>query len=111
VSFGPWRFVTGTLVFFVVRFNDNALVDAPGADLYVFEVGPNIEGLRLAISQDGTTWTEAGVISGGTAEVDIARVAKAGERYRYVRVTDMKSARELLCIVHRSRLVLDCGRA
>jgi OOP family OmpA-OmpF porin len=70
----------GTLV---VHFNDNALVDVPGPDLYVFEVGPRIEGVLLAISPDGITWTEAGNISGGTAEVDIAKVAKPDEGYRY----------------------------
>lgn len=78
----------GTLV---VRFVDNALVDVPGPDLYVFEVGPRIEAMHLAISLDGMLWTEVGDISGGTAEVDIAKVAKAGERYRYVRVTDLKT--------------------
>jgi outer membrane protein OmpA-like peptidoglycan-associated protein len=79
----------GTLV---IRFNDNAAVDVPGPDLYVFEVGPNIEGVRLAISQDGASWLDAGNIAGGTAEVDIASVAKPGERYRYVKLTDVKSA-------------------
>jgi outer membrane protein OmpA-like peptidoglycan-associated protein len=79
----------GTLV---IRFNDNAAVDVPGPDLYVFEVGPNIEGVRLAISQDGASWIDAGNISGGTAEVDMASVAKPGERYRYIKLTDLKSA-------------------
>ena len=78
----------GTLV---VRFGDNALVDVPGPDLYVFEVGPAIEAMHLAISQDGMSWTEVGTIGGGTAEIDIAKVAKPGELYRYVKVTDLKS--------------------
>ena len=73
-----------------MRFTDNVLVDLAGPDLYVFEVGPAIEPMRLAISQDGTTWTEVGDISGGTAAIDIAKVAKPGERYRFVRVTDLK---------------------
>ena len=88
----PSNVVLGCAGTLVVRFNDNALVDVPGADLYVFEVGPAVEGLALAISTDAMTWTEAGRISGGTAEVDIAHVAKPGERYRYVRVSDLKSA-------------------
>src|SRR5690349_17224197 len=54
----------GTLV---VRFTDNVLHDVAGPDLYVFEVGPAIEPMKLAISPDGTTWTEVGNISGGTA--------------------------------------------
>jgi outer membrane protein OmpA-like peptidoglycan-associated protein len=76
----------------VVRFTDNVLVDVPGPDLYVFEVGPAVEPTRMAISQDGTTWVEVGDIRGGTAAVDIAKVAKAGDRYRFVRVTDLKRA-------------------
>jgi outer membrane protein OmpA-like peptidoglycan-associated protein len=76
----------------VVRFADNVLVDVSGPDLYVFEVGPAIEPTRLAISQDGTTWTEVGDVSGGTAAIDIAKVAKPGHRYRFVRVTDLKRA-------------------
>ncbi len=76
----------------VLRFVDNALVDVAGPDLYVFEVGPAIEPTRLEISRDGTTWTDVGAIRGGTAAVDIAKVAKPGEHYRFVRVTDLKRA-------------------
>ena len=77
----------GTLT---VRFADNALVDVPGADLYVFEVGPAVEATTLSISTDGETWTVVGDIRGGTAEVDIAKVVPAGASYRYVRLTDLK---------------------
>ena len=76
----------------VVRFADNVLVDVAGPDLFVFEVGSAVEPMRLAISQDGTTWTEVGDISGGTAAIDIAKTAKPGDRYRFVRVTDLKRA-------------------
>lgn len=79
----------GTLV---LRFTHNVLVDAPGPDLYVFEVGPAVEPTSLAISKDGQTWIEAGRIRGGTAEVDIQKVTKPGERYRFVRLTDLKSS-------------------
>jgi outer membrane protein OmpA-like peptidoglycan-associated protein len=79
----------GTLV---VRFTDNALVDAAGPDLYVFEVGPAIEPMQLAISKDGESWTDAGKIAGGTAEIDISSVAGPGERFSYARVTDLKRA-------------------
>jgi OmpA-OmpF porin, OOP family len=79
----------GTLT---VRFTDNVLHDVPGPDLYVFEVGPAIEPTQLAISPDGTAWVEVGNISGGTATVDIAKVVKPGDRFRYVRLTDLKRA-------------------
>ncbi|MEO8224567.1 MAG: OmpA family protein [Gammaproteobacteria bacterium] len=78
----------GTLV---VRFVDNVVVDAAGPDLYVFEVGPAVEAMQLAISRDGKTWIDVGKISGGTAEIDISRVAAPGERFEYVKVTDLKS--------------------
>lgn len=77
----------GTLT---VRFTDNVLHDVPGPDLYVFEVGPAIEPMKLAISPDGESWIEVGNISGGTATIDIAKAVKPGERFRYVRVTDLK---------------------
>jgi OOP family OmpA-OmpF porin len=77
----------GTLT---LRFSDNALVDVAGADLYVFEVGPAVEATSLSISPDGEAWTEVGTIRGGTAEVDIAKVAAPGASYRYVRLTDLK---------------------
>jgi outer membrane protein OmpA-like peptidoglycan-associated protein len=76
----------------ILRFTHNVLVDAAGPDLYVFEVGPAVEPTALAISVDGKTWVEAGKIRGGTAEVDIQKVAKPGERFRFVRLTDLKSS-------------------
>jgi outer membrane protein OmpA-like peptidoglycan-associated protein len=56
----------------------------------VFEVGPAIEPTQLAISPDGETWTDVGSISGGTATVDISKVVRPGDRFRYVRVTDLR---------------------
>ena len=73
-----------------LRFTDNALVDVDGPDLYVFEVGPAIEPTKLEISRDGKTWIDVGKISGGTADVDIAKHVKAGESFTYVRLTDLK---------------------
>ena len=72
----------------VLQFTDNALVDVEGPDLYVFEVGPKVEGMALAISTDGIDWTDVGAITGGRAEVDIAGAAQGGADYRFVRLTD-----------------------
>lgn len=71
-----------------VQFTDNALIDLEGPDLYVFEVGPDVEGTQLAISQDGITWIDVGGIAGGRSEVDIASVATPGASYRFVRLVD-----------------------
>ncbi|MEN1971834.1 OmpA family protein [Luteimonas sp. MJ204] len=71
-----------------LEFTDNAIVDVPGPDLYVFEVGPQVEGMSLAISEDGEQWIEIGEIGGGRAEVDIAPFIQAGQDFRFVRLTD-----------------------
>jgi len=71
-----------------LHFTDNALVDVDGPDLYVFEVGPRVEGMVLAVSEDGEIWTEIGGISGGRAEVDIGGMVPPGSSFRYVRLTD-----------------------
>ena len=70
------------------RFVDNVLVDVDGPDLFVFEVGPDVEGTSVAISPDGVSWTEIGAIEGATAEIDIAPYAAPGEIYAFVRLTD-----------------------
>lgn len=71
-----------------LQFTDNALIDVAGPDLYVFEVGPKVEGMNLAISEDGTTWIDLGSISGGRAEVDLAGRVNEDTSFRFVRLTD-----------------------
>lgn len=71
-----------------LQFTDNALVDVDGPDLYVFEVGPKVEGMTISISEDGETWVDLGEISGGRAEVDLAGLVPTDASYRFVRLTD-----------------------
>lgn len=71
-----------------LSFDDNALVDVPGPDLYVFEIGPKVESTWLEMSTDGQNWTDVGAIEGATAEVDISGKGAPGTVYRYVRLTD-----------------------
>jgi OOP family OmpA-OmpF porin len=75
-----------------VKFTDNVLVDVPGPDLYIFEIGPDVEPMHVEISRDGKAWVDAGKVGGGTAEVDIAKFVKSGDIFHYVRITDLKSA-------------------
>jgi len=75
----------------VLRFSDNALVNGPGIDLHVFELGKYVETTRLSISRDGKTWIEVGEIAGGNTAVDIEKAAKPGEVFNYVMLTDLKS--------------------
>jgi len=77
----------GTLT---LQFRDNALVDVPGSDLYVFEIGSNVEPTHLSISTDGKNWIKVGTIKGGLAEVDISTATTPGEQYRFVRLQDAK---------------------
>lgn len=76
----------------VVQFKDNSLIDVPGPDLYVFEVGPDVEPTGLAVSQDGHTWIREGHYSGGKAEVDIAPYVNAGDAFRFVKLVDLRQA-------------------
>lgn len=80
---------TGDLV---VAFTDNSLIDIPGPDLYVFEIGPDTEATAMAISENGEDWIRVGRIAGGKAEVDIAPYVETGSSYRYVRLVDLKQA-------------------
>jgi outer membrane protein OmpA-like peptidoglycan-associated protein len=75
----------------VVKFEDNALVDVNGPDLYIFELG-QIEPTNLDISKDGKNWISVGKISGGVAEVDIHDFVKRDELYYYVRLTDLETS-------------------
>jgi outer membrane protein OmpA-like peptidoglycan-associated protein len=72
----------------IVRFDDNALVEVDGPDLYVFEIGPAVEATDLAVSVDGTTWLEVGRIEGAQTELELAGIIDADDVYRYVRLTN-----------------------
>lgn len=76
----------------VLRFVDNALIDVPGSDLYVFEIGPNVEATAVAISTNGHDWVEVGTVAGATASLDIDRYSTAEQSFSYVRLTDLKAS-------------------
>jgi outer membrane protein OmpA-like peptidoglycan-associated protein len=72
----------------VMRFDDNALVEVPGPDLYVFEVGPMVEAVDLGVSVDGQRWIAVGRIEGARAELDLEGLVEPGESYRFVRLAN-----------------------
>lgn len=76
----------------VLAFDDNALIDVEGADLYVFEIGPDVEPTGLAVSSDGEQWIRVGRISGGKSEIDLAPYVRGETSFRYVRLVDLKSS-------------------
>ncbi len=75
----------------VLEFTDNVLVDGPGPDLAVFEIGPAIEPMFIAISEDGKEWIDVGKAEGGKSTLDIHRYVKPGQQFRFVRITDAKA--------------------
>lgn len=75
----------GSVIF---RFADNALVDGPGPDLFIFEPGNVATAVTVEISRDGKEWLNVGEGLETSTEIDISKVAKPGEIYNFVRVTD-----------------------
>lgn len=76
----------------VLMFTDNGFIDIEGDDLYIFEIGPSVEGVEVDISVDGEDWIYIGRVDGGTASLDIAqsqRVRMEDEVYYYIRIRDL----------------------
>lgn len=73
-----------------VVFTENTLIDIPGEDLYIFEVGRDIEAMAIAVSEDAQSWTRIGIVSGGNASIDIGPYTPAGANYRYVKLVDLE---------------------
>ncbi len=76
----------------VIRFTDNALVDVEGADLYIYEIGPQVEATAVAISENGRDWLAVGQVAGATASLDIQAWVKPDQSFSYVRLTDLKQS-------------------
>ncbi len=76
----------------VLQFTNNALVNIPGPDLYIFEMGKYVEETFLLVSRDNKNWKNVGKISGGNALVDIGDSTQAGEIFRYIKLVDAHTA-------------------
>lgn len=72
-----------------LKWNDGALVDGPGPDIFIFEIGPNVEAMEVAVSADGTTWIPVGVAPGGACAIDIGPRVKPGDVLHFVRLRDV----------------------
>ncbi|HEX3313446.1 MAG TPA: hypothetical protein VHR72_01090 [Gemmataceae bacterium] len=75
----------------ILEFIDNVLVDGPGPDLVIFEIGNAVEPTDVAVSEDGKTWIEVGRAAGSKAAIDIGPFVKPEQRFRFVRLTDGKA--------------------
>jgi len=81
--------VLGTGGELVLFFKDNALINIPGIDLYVFELGKYIEETYLSISKDGKKWISVGKIKGGNSAIDLGDSIPETEVFRYVKLKDL----------------------
>ena len=72
-----------------VGFSKGELVDGDGPDLYIFEIGPSVEGVSVQVSADGRRWVSVGDAIGGPCSIDIGPHVKPGDAFRYVRIRDI----------------------
>ena len=70
---------------------DCAIFDGNGNDIYVFEVGSDVEDTKVEVSENLSTWYYVGVATGSTAGVDMSGKVPEGARIRYVRLTDLRA--------------------
>ena len=66
------------------------ITDGPGNDIYVFEVGPDVEATKVEVSNDLINWIHVGDADGSISGVDINGKVPKGAKYRFVRLTDIK---------------------
>lgn len=85
----PAEATLGTGGSITLEFTKVAVIDGEGPDIHVFEAGGSVEATILEISKDGRTWIDLGQISGGKASVDLRGKVAAGDRFPFVRLTDV----------------------
>lgn len=74
-----------------LQFRNNKLTGSGNADfdLWIFEVGGDVERTLVEISKDGLTWFEVGFVEGSTSGVDIDAFGfGVGDLFAFVRLTD-----------------------
>lgn len=78
----------GTLT---LQFTDNVLTgsDNNNFDLWIFEVGPDVEDMFVEVSTDGSSWLPVGKVGGSTAGVDLDAFGYGlGHSFSFVRLRD-----------------------
>ena len=74
-----------------MRFTNNSLTGSGNSnlDLWIFEIGPDIEDTFVDVSKDGSTWFSVGAVTGSTRGVDIDAFGfGTSDFFSYVRLTD-----------------------
>jgi hypothetical protein len=75
----------------VLRFTDNSLTGSGNSnlDLWIFEVGPDVEDTFVEISKDGIVWSSVGKVFGSTSGIDIDAFGfGTGDFFSFVKLTD-----------------------
>jgi hypothetical protein len=92
VSSGGIRYVSlGDGGSITLRFTDNSLTGSgsSGLDLWIFEIGPDVEDTFVEISKNGSLWHPVGKVFGATSGIDIdAYGFGVLDFFSYVRLTD-----------------------
>lgn len=75
----------------VLRFTDNSLTGSgdDALDLWIFEVGPDVEDTAVDISKNGIDWHSVGEVGGSTSGIDIDFYGwDTSDFFSYIRLTD-----------------------
>jgi hypothetical protein len=75
----------------IVEFTERVLMDGPGADLAIFEVGYPAELVDVFVSDDGNEWFSVGRTGLDSHTLDLSDHGLTGKRFRYVRIVDAKT--------------------
>ena len=81
-------YVLGNYGWIILEFSVD-IVDNEGMDIYVFEIGNEVEPTKVEVSVDGREWLYVGDADGALSGVDLAGKVPEGARYHYVRLTDL----------------------
>lgn len=87
VSLGFRLSVLDNRGFLVVEFTDNALMDVPGNDLFIYIT--NDKPARVEISSDGLNFIFVGETVGCPGAIDIGPYVAQDERFYFVRLSDV----------------------
>jgi hypothetical protein len=74
-----------------LQFADNRLTGSGSTalDIWIFEIGPDVEDTFVEISKDGQTWHSIGKVFGSTAGIDIDAFGfGTADEFAFVRLTD-----------------------
>ena len=72
-----------------LRFTDNAIVDFPGPDIYIFEPRENSSPVQVEVSRDGKNWVDLGPDLHTASEIDIAGKGGKHAIFNFIRITDL----------------------